>query len=198
MTHKAEADNPSLTTMQHNTNEQFKGVLADCRALFAKKLHDYGAAWRVMRPTSVTDQIFIKAMRIQTLETTGQSMVGDGIQPEFVAIVNYAIVAMIQCALGVSYDAAKSMTVDDALKAYDRHAEASLQLMIRKNHDYGEAWRNMRISSFTDIILQKLLRTKQIEDLNGQTLVSEGVEANYQDMMNYAMFALIKFKYGAN
>ncbi|MCF0193795.1 MAG: DUF1599 domain-containing protein [Bacteroidaceae bacterium] len=182
--------------MSKDTNEQFKGVLADCRALFAKKLHDYGAAWRVMRPTSVTDQIFIKAMRIQTLETTGKSLVGDGIQPEFVAIVNYAIVAMIQCSLGISYDAAKTMTVEEALAAYDHHANASLELMMRKNHDYGEAWRNMRVSSFTDIILQKLLRTKQIEDLEGQTLVSEGVEANYQDMMNYAMFALIKFKYG--
>lgn len=181
--------------MIQDTNEQFKGVLADCRALFAQKLHDYGAAWRVMRPTSVTDQIFIKAMRIQTLETTGKSMVGDGIQPEFVAIVNYALIAMIQCELGISYDSAKNMSADEALQLYDKHANDTLQLMIKKNHDYGEAWRNMRVSSFTDIILQKLLRTKQIEDLQGNTLVSEGVEANYQDMMNYAMFALIKFKY---
>lgn len=182
--------------MTRNTNEQFKGVLADCRALFAKKLHDYGAAWRLMRPSSVTDQIFIKAMRIQTLESCGTSLVGEGIEPEFIAIVNYAIIALIQCKMGVSFDQAKNWEPDKALKAYDECASESLELMIKKNHDYGEAWRSMRISSFTDIILQKLLRTKQIEDLGGNTLVSEGVEANYADMMNYAMFALIKFKFG--
>ncbi len=177
------------------TNEQFKQIMAECRSLFAKKLHDYGAAWRIMRPSSVTDQIYIKANRIRSIETKGESWVGEGIRPEFVAIVNYAIVGLIQLELGFA-DVVDDMTPEQALEAYDRHAVSSLELMIRKNHDYDEAWRGMRISSYTDLILMKIFRTKQIESLGGETLVSEGIDANYMDMMNYAVFGLIKLTFG--
>lgn len=173
------------------TQEQFMEVLAECRALFAKKLHDYGAAWRIMRPQSVTDQIYIKASRIRSLEEKGESWVGEGIRPEFIGIVNYALIGLIQLELGYA-DTADGLTPDAALQLYDRHAEATLQLLVRKNHDYNEAWRMMRLTSYTDLILMKLYRTKQIETLGGQTLVSEGIDANYMDMINYAMFALIK------
>jgi len=178
-----------------DTNEQFKHVMAECRSLFAKKLHDYGAAWRIMRPSSVTDQIYIKANRIRSLETKGVSWVGEGIRPEFIAIVNYAIIGLIQLELGY-VDSADDMTPEQALAAYDKHAKESLDLMIRKNHDYDEAWRGMRISSYTDLILMKIFRTKQIESLSGETLVSEGIDANYMDMMNYAVFGLIKLTFG--
>ena len=176
------------------TNEQFVQIMAVCRDLFAKKLHDYGAAWRIMRPSSVTDQILIKANRIRSLETKGVSMVGEGIRPEFVAIVNYGIIGLIQLELG--YADRCDLTVDQALGYYDRYAQATLELMIAKNHDYDEAWRSMRITSYTDLILMKLYRTKQIEALCGQTLVSEGVGANYMDMINYSVFALIKLDFG--
>lgn len=169
---------------------QFDSALQSCREIFQKKLHDYGASWRVMRPSSLTDQIFIKANRIRTLETTGISLVDEGIDPEFKAIVNYGLVAIIQCGLGASDRV--DITVDEALSLYDHEADITRQLMIAKNHDYGEAWRGMRISSYTDLILTKLIRTKQIEDNNGSTLISEGVESNYRDMVNYAVFALIK------
>ena len=177
-----------------NTQEQFEQIMAECRELFSKKLHDYGAAWRIMRPSSVTDQIFIKANRIRNLEINGESWVGEGIRPEFVGIVNYAIVGLIQLDLG--YADAEDMTAEQALEHYDRHARRSLDLMLKKNHDYDEAWRGMRISSYTDLILMKLYRTKQIESLAGCTLVSEGVDANYMDMMNYAVFGLIKLTFG--
>lgn len=168
--------------------------MASCRDLFAQKLHDYGAAWRIMRPSSVTDQIFIKANRIRSLETKGVSLVGEGIRPEFVAIVNYSIVGLIQLELG--HAERDDMTPQQALEHYDRHAKAALELMLKKNHDYDEAWRGMRISSYTDLILMKLFRTKQIEGLEGKTLVSEGIDANYMDMMNYAVFGLIKLDFG--
>ena len=168
--------------------------MASCRELFAKKLHDYGAAWRIMRPVSVTDQIFIKANRIRSLEIKGVSLVGEGIRPEFVAIVNYGIVGLIQLDLG--YAERDDMTPEQALAHYDRWAKQTLELMLKKNHDYDEAWRGMRISSYTDLILMKLYRTKQIEGLDGKTLVSEGIDANYMDMINYAVFGLIKLYFG--
>lgn len=178
-----------------NTQEQFEQIMAECRELFAKKLHDYGAAWRIMRPSSVTDQIYIKANRIRSIETKGKALIDEGIRSEFVAIVNYSIVGLIQLALGYAENAAET-SVEDALALYDKYAKASLELMLKKNHDYDEAWRGMRISSYTDLILMKIYRTKQIETLAGATLVSEGVDANYMDMMNYAVFGLIKIKFG--
>lgn len=177
------------------TKEQFQQVMGECRTLFANKLHDYGAAWRIMRPSSVTDQIFIKANRIRSIETKGVALVDEGIRGEFVAIVNYAIVGLIQLELGYA-DVVDDMTAEAALAAYDRHAQQALELMLRKNHDYDEAWRSMRVSSYTDLILMKIFRTKQIEGLNGDTLVSEGIDANYMDMMNYAVFGLIKLTFG--
>ena len=173
-----------------DTNQQFEHVIAICRDLFAKKLHDYGAAWRIMRPSSVTDQIFIKANRIRSLEVKGVSMVGEGIRPEFMAIVNYAIVGLIQLDLG--YAEKEDMTAEKALVYYDKYAKQSLDLMLKKNHDYDEAWRSMRVSSYTDFILTKLQRVKEIEDLNGETLVSEGIGSNYMDIINYAVFGAIK------
>lgn len=183
-----------MNHLMSETNEQFVQVMAVCRDLFAKKLHDYGAAWRIMRPSSVTDQILIKANRIRSLETKGVTMVGEGIRPEFVAIVNYGIVGLIQLELG--YADRCDLTVEQALDYYDKYARATLELMIAKNHDYDEAWRSMRVTSYTDLILMKLYRTKQIEALCGQTLVSEGVGANYMDMINYSVFALIKLDFG--
>lgn len=177
-------------TATHDTRKEFDAVVTQCRSLFEKKLHDYGASWRLLRPSTLTDQIFIKAMRIRTLEITGETKVGEGIWPEFVGIVNYGIVGLIQLALGFSDKV--DLTASQALELYDKHITLTKELMIAKNTDYGEAWRQMRIESFTDIILTKLQRTKQIEDLGGKTLVSEGVAANYQDMINYAVFALIK------
>lgn len=179
------------------TQEQFQQIMTECRTLFAKKLHDYGAAWRIMRPSSVTDQIFIKANRIRSIEVKGVTMVDEGIRPEFIGIVNYAIVGLIQLELGFA-DKADEMTAEQALACYDRHAEESLQLMLRKNHDYDEAWRSMRISSYTDLILMKIFRTKQIESLEGGTLVSEGIDANYMDMINYATFGVIKLDEAAD
>ena len=177
------------------TEEQFRQVMGECRTLFAKKLHDYGAAWRIMRPASVTDQIYIKANRIRSIETKGVALVDEGIRPEFIGIVNYAIIGLIQLDLGFA-DAVDDMSNDEALAAYDRWAESTLQLMLRKNHDYDEAWRGMRVSSYTDLILMKIFRTKQIESLSGATLVSEGIDANYMDIMNYAVFGLIKLTFG--
>ncbi len=177
-----------------DTKQQFEQVMAECRDLFAKKLHDYGAAWRIMRPVSVTDQILIKANRIRSLEVKGVSLVGEGIYSEFVAIVNYGIVGLIQLELG--FADREDLTPDAALEYYDKYAQAALELMLKKNHDYDEAWRSMRISSYTDLILMKIYRTKQIEDLQGETLVSEGIDANYMDMINYSVFGLIKLKFG--
>ncbi|MBP8776893.1 MAG: DUF1599 domain-containing protein [Bacteroidaceae bacterium] len=174
------------------TNKQFEAVIAACRELFAKKLHDYGAAWRIMRPESITDQILIKANRIRSLETKGISMIDENIQGEFIAIVNYGIIGLIQLTKG--YKEQIDMLPMEALALYDRYATEALELMKAKNHDYDEAWRAMRISSYTDLILMKLQRTKQIENLNGKTFASEGIDANYMDMINYAVFGLIKLK----
>lgn len=177
----------------NETNEQFETIIGRCRDLFAKKLRDYGAAWRILRIPSVTDQIYIKARRIRTLETTGVAMVDEGIRPEFIGIVNYGIIGLIQLAHGVADQC--DMTPDEALAEYDRFARQALELMKAKNHDYGEAWREMRISSYTDLILMKLNRTKEIEGNGGRTLVSEGIDANYMDMINYSVFGLIKIDF---
>ena len=177
-----------------NTEQQFRTVLKECRDVFVKKLHDYGAAWRILRIPSLTDQLFIKANRIRSLEMKGETLVGEGIRPEFIAIVNYSIIGLIQLERGIA-ETPDDMSNDEAIADYDRLAESSLQLMLRKNHDYDEAWRGMRVSSYTDIILQKIFRTKQIEELGGATLISEGIDANYADMMNYAVFALIKLTF---
>lgn len=177
-----------------NTEEQFRGVVAECRSLFEKKLHDYGASWRILRPSSLTDQLYIKAKRIRSLEVKGESLVGEGIRPEFVALINYGIVGLIQLAKG--YADRVDITPTEALALYDHYAAEALALMIRKNHDYDEAWRSMRVSSYTDLILTKIERIKEIEDLDGHTLVSEGVDANYMDVINYAVFGVIKLSGG--
>ena len=176
-----------------NTNEQFEHVISLCRDLFEKKLNDYGASWRIMRPQSITDQIFIKANRIRSLETKGMNRIDEGIKSEFIGIVNYGVIGLIQLELG--YADAVDISEKQALGLYDKHITASKELMYAKNHDYDEAWRSMRISSYTDFILTKIYRTKQIEGNEGRTLVSEGVDANYMDMVNYALFGLIKLEY---
>ncbi|WP_292009453.1 DUF1599 domain-containing protein [Chryseobacterium sp.] len=173
------------------TSVQFEKIISQCRDLFSKKLQDYGAAWRVLRPSSITDQIYIKVNRIRTLQMTDKKMVDESEDDEFVAIVNYSIIGLIQLEKGLSDDFNENK--DEIISLYDKYADEAKALMERKNHDYGEAWRDMRISSITDLIYQKVLRTKQIEDNQGKTIVSEGLEANYFDMLNYAVFCLIKF-----
>jgi len=173
----------------HQTNDQYRKVIENCRTIFVKKAHDYGTAWRILRTSSLTDQIFIKANRIRTIQETGENKVGECIDDEFVAIVNYCIMGLIQMELGYNGDV--EMAVEEAISKYDEKADEAFELMQKKNHDYGEAWRDMRVSSLTDMIMMKILRTKQIEDNNGETLISEGVDANYLDMLNYAVFALI-------
>ncbi|MBD5317574.1 MAG: DUF1599 domain-containing protein [Bacteroides sp.] len=171
-----------------STIEEYNRELEACRKVFSAKLRDYGASWRIMRPATLTDQMFIKAKRIRTLQSE-EARVAEGVAPEFVALVNYGIMALIQLELeptvSVDIDAAR------AEELYDKHAAATRSLMEAKNHDYGEAWRDMRVSSITDMILTKLLRNKEIEDNNGMTLVSEGVDGNYADIVNYAIFSLI-------
>jgi len=176
-----------------DTEQQFEHVISICRNLFEKKLTDYGASWRILRPKSVTDQIFIKAKRIRSLEEKGTSKIDEGILPEFIAIVNYGIIGLIQLELGCTDQV--DITTQEAMSLYDKYMLQTKNLMFDKNHDYGEAWRSMRISSYTDLILMKIYRTKQIENNNGQTLVSEGVDANYMDMINYSLFGLIKLEY---
>ena len=176
----------------HNTEQEFATAIKDCREIFEKKLKDYGAAWRILRPSSLTDQILIKASRIRSLETKGEAMVNEGIQPEFVGIVNYGVVGLIQLELGAADQV--DISAEEALSLYDKWIGETTRLMLAKNH-YDEAWRLMRVSSYTDIILSKLQRTKQIEDHNGKTIISEGIDANYMDMINYALFALIKLSY---
>ena len=175
-----------------DTEQQFKYVMAECRSLFAKKLHDYGASWRILRPSSLTDQLFIKAKRIRSLEIKQVSLVGEGIRPEFIALINYGIVGLIQIEKGFADQV--DITPEDALAMYDEKAKEALDLMIKKNHDYDEAWRDMRVSSYTDFILTKIQRVKEIEDINGQTLVSEGIDSNYMDIINYSVFGAIKTK----
>lgn len=181
---------PARTTM-NQTESQYRQVIDRCKALFLKKNRDYGTAWRILRLPSITDQIFIKAQRIRTLQETGVSKVGEGIEPEFVGIINYCAMALIQWQLRDD-QTRLDIPAPELEKLYDHEIGRVIELLFAKNHDYGEAWRQMRVSSMTDIILMKLLRTKQIEDNQGATLVSEGVEANYMDMINYAVFCLIK------
>lgn len=171
------------------TLSQYDRAFAKCEALFEAKTSDYGTAWRILRPSSLTDQLFIKANRIRTLQESGESKVDEGIDSEFIGIVNYSLMAIIQCGLPENHPL--ELEVSEAKERYHAAFQATRQLMMDKNHDYGEAWRDMRVSSLTDLILMKILRVKQIEDHDGVTQVSEGVEANYQDMANYALFALI-------
>lgn len=194
---RTKRSNP-MTDHTHDTPKQFAGAIAVCRDLFEKKLHDYGASWRIMRPESLTDQIMIKARRIRSLEEKGgRAAVAEGVESEFIGIVNYCAIALIQLHLGAPDTLSRhSMDTGLIMHLYDGAIEAATGLMLNKNHDYDEAWRDMRVSSFTDIILQKLLRTKEIEDLKGNVWVSEGVDANYMDMINYALFALIKLGIG--
>ncbi|MEZ7496281.1 DUF1599 domain-containing protein [Leeuwenhoekiella aequorea] len=171
------------------TSAQYDNVITTCRNLFSKKMSDYGSAWRILRLPSLTDQIFIKAQRIRGLQQNEVHKVNEGETSEFIGIINYSIMALIQLDKGVVEQ--PDLSLDEALASYDQQVAITKNLMENKNHDYGEAWRDMRISSLTDLILQKLLRVKQIENNEGKTLVSEGIDANYQDMVNYAVFALI-------
>jgi hypothetical protein len=173
------------------TIAEYDSIIKNCKDIFAKKMKDYGSAWRILRISSLTDQIFIKAQRIRSIEQKGFQKIDEGTRNEFIGIVNYAIIGLIQLDLGVS-EQPEEINYDKSIKFFEKHVVIAKELMLAKNHDYGEAWRDMRISSLTDLILQKLLRVKQIEDNKGSTLISEGVDANYLDMLNYAVFALIK------
>lgn len=172
------------------TEQQFRDAMKACRDIFKKKLYDYKPSWRMLRPSSLTDQLFIKAKRIRSLEIKKTSMIDEGIMPEFMALINYGIVGLIQLEKGFVDEI--DMTNDQAMALYDEFAETSLQLMLRKNHDYDEAWRGMRVSSYTDFILTKIERIKEIENHGGETIVSEGIDSNYMDIINYATFGVIK------
>ena len=176
-----------------NTIAEYDSIIKKCEDIFAKKMKDYGSAWRILRISSLTDQIFIKTQRIRSIEQKGEQKIDEDISNEFVGIVNYAIIGLIQLDLGVS-ELAEEMDYNEVMNIFSKHVNIAKELMIAKNHDYGEAWRDMRVSSLTDLILQKILRVKQIEDNKGSTLISEGVDANYLDMLNYAVFALIKLE----
>jgi hypothetical protein len=176
--------------MNDKTAHEYKEVIAVCKALFSKKTHDYGTAWRVLRLPSITDQIFIKAQRIRSIQEKGSQKVEDSIKDEFIGIINYCLIAMMQ--INLIHSDKMEMTFDELEPMYDKATSETFDLLQNKNHDYDEAWRDMRVSSMTDIILMKLLRVKQIEDIDGKTLVSEGIKSNYQDMINYSVFCLIK------
>ena len=171
------------------TTEQYNQVASACRQVFVKKMQDYGPSWRILRPMSITDQLFIKANRIRSIEEKGEAKIDEGVTPEYMALVNYSIIGLIQLEKGAANE--PDLSTEEAAEFYDRCITEAKDLMEKKNHDYGEAWRDMRLKSLTDLILVKVLRIKQIEDNEGQTLVSEGLAANYQDMINYAIFALI-------
>ena len=176
--------------MSAKTIAQYDEQLGKCREIYLKKTKDYGTAWRILRPSSLTDQLYIKAKRIRSIEEKGEQKVDEGIENEFIGLVNYSIMALVQLEMPAEEDI--ELSESDAAKYYNNYAEKTRALMIAKNHDYGEAWREMRISSLTDLILMKLLRIKQIEDNKGKTLISEGLDAGYQDIINYALFALIR------
>ena len=178
--------------MPVNTSQEYSDVIAVCKSLFLKKTKDYGTAWRILRLSSITDQLFIKAQRIRTLEEKKISKVGEGIIPEYIGIVNYCIIAMMQ--MDMTENDPNEIDLNVVESMFDEKVKETKDLMFAKNHDYGEAWRDMRVSSLTDLILMKIFRVKQIEDNLGETVVSEGVNANYQDMLNYAVFALIKLE----
>ena len=177
-----------------DTDQQFDEVMAICRDMFEKKSSDYGATWRILRPESLTDQLLIKANRIRSLETKKENKVGEGIFPEFIGIVNYGIMGLIQLELGYADNI--DISNETALQLFDKYVAATKQLMQAKNHDYDEAWRSMRVSSYTDLILAKLFRIKEMENKQGKTLVSEGIDSNYSDIVNYALFGLIKLHFG--
>ncbi|WP_018476607.1 DUF1599 domain-containing protein [Pontibacter roseus] len=179
--------------MISQTHQEYNQVVNRCKDTFVKKTLDYGTAWRILRLPSITDQIFIKAQRIRSIQEKGVQLVEDDIRDEFVGIINYCVIALMQLSLQDSTEL--TLSAEEVERMYSEQIEENLQLLNAKNHDYGEAWRDMRVSSITDIILMKLYRTKQIEDNQGQTLISEGVEANYRDMINYAVFALIKLDF---
>ncbi len=172
------------------TSQQFSHVIKKSRSIFEKKLQDYGPAWRLLRPESITDQLYIKANRIRTIEVLGEAKVNERVEDEFFGLINYSIIGLIQNELGFADEI--DITIDKALDLYDKYSQEALKLMQKKNHDYGEAWRQMRVSSFTDLILMKIFRIKQIENNKGKTIISEGVENNYFDIINYSVFALIK------
>ncbi len=182
--------------MNDKTAFEYRQVMNTCKTLFVKKTKDYGTAWRILRLSSITDQIFIKAQRIRSIQDKGTQKVGDSVKDEFIGIINYCLIAMIQITLDEK--AEMEMNINQLEPLYDQAVKETFELLQNKNHDYGEAWRDMRVSSITDIILMKLLRVKQIEDNAGKTLVSEGVKANYQDMINYAVFAMIKLNENSN
>ena len=178
--------------MKETTTVEYENIISECRTLFMKKAADYGTAWRILRLPSITDQIFIKANRVRSIQEKGVNKVGEDISNEFIGIINYCIIALIQDSMGSSDE--MEIPLDRLMKVYDEFASTTKALLEDKNHDYGEAWRDMRVSSITDIILMKLFRVKQIEDNKGQTQVSEGIDANYMDMINYSVFALILLK----
>lgn len=176
------------------TSQQFDSVIQACREIFLMKLKDYGTAWRILRIPSITDQVYIKAQRIRSIDDKGAQKIDEGIRSEFIGIVNYSVIALIQLELG-PVETQENLTPEDGESLYNKYIQAARELMMDKNHDYGEAWRNMRLGSLTDIILMKLMRVKQIEDHQGRTFISEGIDANYFDIINYAAFALIKLDY---
>lgn len=177
--------------MNHTkTEEQFKNVLAECRTLFENKLHDYSASWRILRPSSLTDQLFIKAKRIRSIEMKKKAMIEEGIRHEFIALINYGIIGLIQLEKGFVDEV--DINTTEAMTLYDRHVQEVLELMLKKNHDYDEAWRMMRVSSYTDFILTKIQRMKELEDIHGQAIVSEGIDSNLMDIINYAVFGVIR------
>lgn len=182
----------SVQPYMERTLIQYNRAFEQCKEIYRKKTKDYGTAWRILRPSSLTDQLFIKAQRIRTIQENGQALINEGEKEEFIGLVNYSIMALIQLELPAT--SSLELSTEEALQLYNNKAEQSQKLMVAKNTDYGEAWRDMRISSLTDLILMKILRVKQIEDNKGKTLISEGIDANYLDMVNYALFALIKIE----
>jgi len=176
------------------TVTQYESIIKICKDIFTKKAKDYGTAWRILRTSSITDQIFIKAQRIRTIEQTGSQKVDEGARSEFIGIVNYSIIGLMQ--LGLDGDSRMELPLEEVSMLFDKYATEAKDLMLNKNHDYGEAWRDMRLSSLTDLLLMKILRIKQIEDNKGKTIISEGIDANYLDMLNYAVFALIRIEEG--
>ncbi len=178
--------------MEHDTRKEMEQEVAECRVLFEKKTRDYGTSWRILRLPSLTDQIFIKANRIRSIQESGENRVGDDIRGEFVAMVNYAVMALIQGERSKTEGESLELPLEETMTLYDEQVKRILDLMMDKNHDYGEAWRQMRVSSMVDLILMKLLRIKQIEDNEGKTLVSEGVEGGYMDIVNYSLFCLVR------
>lgn len=179
-----------MTMTVNKTSTQYDDAISACKDIFLKKMKDYGTAWRILRTSSITDQLFIKAQRIRSIEEKGTQKINEDITSEYIGIINYCIIGLMQ--LGFKNDERMEIPFDEVSKLFDKYAKEAKSLMENKNHDYGEAWRDMRLSSLTDIILMKLLRIKQIEDHNGETIISEGVDANFNDMINYSVFALIK------